>query len=221
MSAAMLFVGRDAEIARIETALKADRNIIVQGKYGIGRTALVRETARRNGCWRFLFTDFGGPGAAISASILAELSGRSRHAVAETATARQLARAVATYIPPKRVRRVVVVLDNVVKATRPKIGLLRSLRTSQRLLFIAILERFAASADVMRLRVALDPAVIVSLDALDVDTSVRFFASATAQFHLPWSAGDIASLARTMHGYPLEMVRTVQAARRRSGESRP
>ena len=216
----MRFVGRAVEIARIEKALHADRNVVLQGKYGIGRTALVREIARRNGGWHCVFVDFGCPGAAISASILADLEGRSRHAVAQTGTARQIARAVAAYSPPRRVTRCVVVLDNVAKVTRPKIELLRTLRQSDRLGFVAILERFVTSEAMMRIRVALDPAVFVPLDALDCDASVRFYADAVAKFDLPWSASDVEMLARTTHGYPLEMVRTVQAARRRVGRAR-
>lgn len=217
----MPFVGRESEIARIESALKAGRNVIVLGKYGMGRTALMREVARRNAKWRFVFADFGEGGSSISASILAQLSGRSRHALHETASARQLARAVAAYVPPKRVQRVVIVLDNIVKVTRPKLDLLRRLRESQQLAFAAIVEHFAANDEVMRVRVALDPAILVVLDALDGETSVHFFATAAAEFHLPWSESDVALLARTMHGYPLEMVRTVRAARRRLSEVRP
>lgn len=216
----MHFIGREPEIARIEKALDGDRNVVLLGKYGIGRTALVREIARRNVTWRFVFADFGEGSSTISASILSQLSGRSRHALHETASARQLARAVAAYVPPKRVRRVVIVLDNVVKVTRPKLVLLRLLRESQRLAFTAIVEHFATNDDMIRMRVALDPAVVVPLDALDAEASVRFFATAAAEFHLPWSERDVAALARTMHGYPLEMVRVVRAAQRRTRQVR-
>jgi hypothetical protein len=212
----MLFIGRETEVARIEAAMRDGRNVILQGKYGIGRTALVREIARRNSDWRCVFADFGVAGGMVCASILAQLLGRSRHAVAETRAALQLARAVAAYVPPKRIVRVVIVLDNVAKVTRPKVELLKMLRGSEQLLVVAILERFVTSEALMRTRVALDPAVVVRLDALDVETSIRFFAAAVSQFALPWCESDIALLARTTHGYPLEMVRTVQAARRRA-----
>lgn len=211
----MPFVGRESEIAHVEAALGDARNVILRGKYGIGRTALVREVARRNGAWRFVFADFSGSGGTISASILAALLGRSRYAVAETRTARQLARAVASYVPPRRVTRCVIVLDDVAKLTHPKIDLLHRLRESEQLLFVAILERFVTSEAVMRMRVALDPAVVVLLDALDLETSVRFYGVAAARFRLPWSESDVEMMARTTHGYPLEMVRTVHAARKR------
>jgi hypothetical protein len=217
----MPFIGRESEIARVEAALNGGRNVILLGKYGIGRTALMREVARRNAHWRFVFADFGENGSTISASILAQLSGRSRHALHETASSRQLARAVAAYVPPKRVGRVVIILDNVLKVTRPKLGLVRLLRESERLAFTAIVEHFATNDDVMRMRAALDPAVVVMVNALDAETSVRYFSRAAAELHLPWSENDVALLARTMHGYPLEMVRTVRAARRRLGEVRP
>jgi hypothetical protein len=216
----MLFVGRETEVERIEGAVRDGRNVVLLGKYGIGRTALVREIARQNTSWRCVFTDFGLAGGVICASILAQLLGRSRHAVAEARTARQLARALAAYVPPRRVTQVVIVLDNVAKVTRPKIELLKMLRASDQLLIVAILERFVPSDALMRMRVALDPALVVRLDALDVETSVRFFAAAVSQFELPWSESDTTLLARTTHGYPLEMVRTVQAARRRAERAR-
>ena len=215
----MPFVGRESEIARVEAALNGGRNVIVLGKYGIGRTALMREVARRNAKWRFVVTDYGEAGSSMTASILSQLSGRSRHALHESASARQLARSVAAYVPQKRVQRVVIVLDNVFKVTRAKLDLLRLLRESK-LAFAAIIEHFATDDAVMRMRIALDPAVVVVLNALDADASEHFFAAAAAEFHLPWSESDVALLARTMHGYPLEMVQTVRAARRRLGEVR-
>ena len=217
----MRFVGRDAEIARAEAALAHGLNLLVVGKYGIGRTALVRELARRNRAWRFVFADFGQSGARISAAILAHQSGRSRHQVRATRKARRLARAVAEFVPPPRVERLVIVVDDVAKVTRPKFELLRLLGESGRLAVVAIVERFVRSEDVMRIRVALDPATVLTLDALDLKTSTRFFAAAAAELDLPWSASDVGMLARTTHGYPLEMVRTVQAARRRSEKARP
>jgi hypothetical protein len=216
-----MFVGREAEIARIEAALHSERNVILQGKYGIGRTSLAREIAGRSRSWRFVFTDFGAPGTAISTSILAELTGRSRHAAGEKRTARQLARAIASYVPPKRIARVIIVLDNVARITRPKIELMRTLHTSKHLLFIAILERFVTGEDMMRMRVVLDPAVVIGLDPLDLDASVRFFASAAAEWRLAWTDSEIDLLARIMHGYPLEMVRIVRAAQRRSRQVHP
>jgi hypothetical protein len=216
----MPFVGRETEIARVHAALRDGRNVVLLGKYGIGRTALLREIARRNAGWRFVFTNFGDGGGTIAAAVLAELLGRSRRALQSEASARQLARAIAAYIPPKRVARVVIVLDNVAKLTRPKLDLVRRLRESERLAFVAVVEPFVPGDDVMRLRAALQPSAVVALDALDAKTSARFFAAAAAEFHLPWSDSDVNALARTVRGYPLEMVLTVRAARRRYAEKR-
>ncbi|HXG59655.1 MAG TPA: ATP-binding protein [Thermoanaerobaculia bacterium] len=216
----MLFVGRESEIARIEKALHGGRNIVLCGKYGIGRTALIREIARRNRGWRFIYANFGDAGTTIATEILSQLTGRSAHALRNGCTARRLVRSVTTFAPPADVHRVVIVFDNIAKVTRPKLALIRSLRDPTRFAFAAIVEHFVRDEDLMRIRVALDPAIVVALGALNEETSTRFFANAAAEFDLPWSDSDVAGLARTMHGYPLEMVRTVRAAQRRTREVR-
>lgn len=197
----MFFVGRQYEIARIENAIARRRNVIVRGKYGIGRTALVREAASRNARrWTVVFTDFSEHGSDVCAEILKQLVPR-RH---QELNARQLARAVATYTPPPG-KTPIIVLDNIAKLTRPKLQLLRRLHASNSLLFIAIVERFVPEDDVMGLRVVLDPAVVVAVDYLDAESSVHFLEEAATRYHLGWSDADIEMLARAMHGYPLEL----------------
>ena len=166
------------------------------------------------------FRELRNTGATIAAGVLAQLTGRTPHSLRETRRARQLARAVAAYAPPKTVRRIVIALDNIAKVTKPKLDLIRLLRESPGLAFVAIVEHFTRDEDLMRMRIALDPAIVVKLGALDAETSARFFATAAAEFHLSWNESDVALLAHTLHGYPLEMVRTVRAAQRRAHEVR-
>jgi MoxR-like ATPase len=52
------FVGRRREAARIRAALEADRNVVLTGPFGIGRTALARHAARTMAeRFRFVFLD--------------------------------------------------------------------------------------------------------------------------------------------------------------------
>jgi len=182
----MFFVGRHQEIATIEASIAAGRNVIVRGKFGIGRTALVREVAERNaGRARFVFTEFSAP---------------------------KLDRAIAAN---RRRRKTVIVLDDIRRMTHQKRELLRKLRASPSLLFVAILERFVSADDLMRFRVALDPATVVTLDYLDDDASIRFFTHHAKRLGLPWTEGDIEMLARAMHGYPGEMAQRIQCEQRK------
>ena len=94
----MFFVGRQREITEIEAAIAADRNVVLRGKYGIGRTALVKEVASRNAArWTVVFTDFSANGSDVCASVLKQLFVRRR----DELNARQLARAVAAYTPKR------------------------------------------------------------------------------------------------------------------------
>ncbi|HUJ15676.1 MAG TPA: hypothetical protein VL284_17950 [Thermoanaerobaculia bacterium] len=182
----MFFVGRHQEIATIEAAIAAGRNVIVRGKFGIGRTALVREVAGRNASrCKFVFTEFSAP---------------------------KLERAIAAN---RRRHKTILVLDDIRRMTHPKRELLRKLRASPSLLFIAILERFVSADDLMRFRVALDPAVVVTLDYLDDESSIRFFSHHARRLGLPWTETDIEMLAHAMHGYPGEMTQLIQREQRK------
>lgn len=207
----MFFVGRHQEITRIEASLAAGRNVILRGKYGIGRTALLRQVASRNaGRWAFVFTDFSANGTVVCKSVLKQLLGHSVNDL----NARQLARAVAAY-RPRRGRKTILVLDDVAKLTHPKLDLLRRLRTSPHLQFGAIAERFVSEDDVMRIRVVLDPATVVALDYLDDPSSVEFFSYHARRLGLGWTETDIEMLARAMHGYPLEMAQLISREQRK------
>ena len=56
----MIFVGRRKETHQITDDLKKGQNIILHGKYGMGRTSLINHIARlMNQRWKFIFVDFG------------------------------------------------------------------------------------------------------------------------------------------------------------------
>jgi MoxR-like ATPase len=55
----MIFVGREIETEHITKELYQGKNIIVGGKFGIGRTSMIKEIASSlQNEWRFIFVDF-------------------------------------------------------------------------------------------------------------------------------------------------------------------
>jgi len=54
-----MFFGRQSETKQFIASLSSGRNVILSGKYGMGRTSLVRHVGRNmQGKWKFLFADF-------------------------------------------------------------------------------------------------------------------------------------------------------------------
>jgi AAA+ ATPase superfamily predicted ATPase len=55
----MDFVGRKREIAAVIKFLKQNRNVVLTGRYGAGRSSLAKQIARLHAQnWQFLFADF-------------------------------------------------------------------------------------------------------------------------------------------------------------------
>jgi hypothetical protein len=70
----MYFVGREKEIGEIKEALEGGNNVIVSGKYGIGRTSLIKHIAdAMKDQWRFVFVDFSKTPGSVCNYLLAEL----------------------------------------------------------------------------------------------------------------------------------------------------
>jgi hypothetical protein len=210
-----MFVGRREEIASVRRALEAGRNVVLIGRYGIGRTSLVRQAAVQMGAGRpFVFVDFASTPAAMSRSIHEELfqsRGRGRRAVPRSfRTIRSLLirDAPATSRPP------VLVLDGIARLTAPKLELMRALTETGRFGFVAVAEAFLPPRDLLRVRTALFPNVLLRLGPLRRRESEEFFAEASERFGLGWKPQHTRLLASTRHGYPLAMAETVARALR-------
>ena len=213
-----MFVGRCEEIAAVQHELAAGRNVVLVGRYGIGRTALVRQVAARVGAGRrFVFLDFASTPATMCRSIHEELfpaRGRARRAVPRSfrATRSLLLRdAPATSRPP------VLVLDGIARLTAPKLDLMHALAKTGRFGFVAVAEAFLPPRDLLRVRTALFPNVLLRLGPLGRRESEEFFAEASERFGLGWTAQHLRLLASTRHGYPLAMAETVARDLRRAG----
>lgn len=203
------FVGRSVEIASLRRELDAGRNLVILGKYGVGRTSLVREAARRLTHRRFLFADFGRPPAEMCRTMLEELlEGRPRRRRSAPTTYRPMLRLVVEEAIGQR-QNPVIVLDNVARLTPAKCDLLRRLARSERLRFIAIAEPFLPPADLSKLRVVLFPNALITLSPLGVAESEELLSSASREHGLEWASSRVRLLARVKHGYPLGMAETI------------
>ncbi|HEY6321836.1 MAG TPA: AAA family ATPase, partial [Thermoanaerobaculia bacterium] len=134
--AALPFVGREQETAALAAALAAGLNVVVEGKYGMGRTALLRQVEAALGrAYRFAFADGDLTPAAICEQWLAALAGAKRRR-----PERYLAvRAALLRVPLADPRPHVLVLDNLCRLTPPKADLIRRLASCGRFRLAAIL----------------------------------------------------------------------------------
>ena len=66
----MPFVGRQSEKKKIMESLNCGQNIILGGKFGIGRTRLIREIAKLVNERKFIFVDFSQTPGKMSEKIM-------------------------------------------------------------------------------------------------------------------------------------------------------
>ena len=200
----MYFVGRDKEIGQTKEALEGGKNVIVSGKYGMGRTSLIKHIGERmKDEWRFVFTDFSKTPGAICNHLLSKLFSQNDLDPEYVKYKSSRFRIVTRELKDKRKH--VLVFDNLAKLTPPKSDLLRYLTWEKRFEFIAIVESFLPRNDVFLLRVRLDPAVIINLEHLSTGSEIRFFRSLSEEHGLHWTEGHIKNLAEITGGYPLRM----------------
>jgi hypothetical protein len=213
------FVGRSAEIASLRRELEAGRNVVIVGKYGIGRTSLVRQAAAQlEAAYRFYFLDFASTPAGMCRSAFEEIfKGTARRRRPSPESYRQVQRFVA-HESPREARIPVLVFDDVARLTPAKCALLRYLARTGHFRFIAIAEAFLSSADLSRLRVLLFPNALLTLHPLAPGESEEFFSAASRNLGLSWTASRMSLLARVKHGYPLAMAETVARELRRRKE---
>jgi hypothetical protein len=200
----MHFVGREKEIGQMKEALGSGNNIIVLGKYGMGRTSLVQHVARTTEeQWRFVFVDFSKTPGSVCNYLLTELF-----------PAQEFGREYVKYKPSRfRIatltlddnRKHILVLDNVSKLSAKKIDLIRYLTWEQRFQFVSIVEKFLPQDDLFRLRVWMNPSILIKLHYLSTSDAVRFYRQLSKEHRLGWTEGRIMNLAEVTGGYPLRM----------------
>ncbi len=197
----MHFVGRKKEIHAIIRSLEQGQNIVLTGKYGIGRTCLIHHISDLlRDRFHFIFTDFSNTAKVICEVSLAELGlGRAGIDMLHFKTARsKLVR-----FESSDTRQVVVVMDNIARLTPQKLNLIRYLKLQSRFQFIAITELFLDTRQLDKLRGQLLPAVMVRLSYLPRADAVELVGHCCRSCGIDASPEEIAFLAASMHGYPL------------------
>jgi hypothetical protein len=200
----MHFVGREKEIGQIKEALEGGKNVIVSGKYGMGRTSLIKHIAdAMKDQWRFVFVDFSKTPGSVCNYLLAELF-----------PTQEFDREHVKYKPSrfrigtlalKDHRKHVLVLDNVSKLSAQKLDLIRYLTWEKRFQFVSIVERFLPTNGLFRLRVWMNPSILITLHHLTTSSVVQFFQQLSKEHQLGWPEGQIKNLAEVTGGYPLRM----------------
>lgn len=215
----MDFVGREQEIAQVAAALAAGSNVVLSGKFGIGRTSLVRQVAAGScGEWQFLFADFSRPPAAVCHQLAAQLSRprRSWRRIDQPAyrgARRRLLVMAGEAAPPA-----VIVLDDVARITPAKWEFLRFLSRATGLRFVVVVESFLPEADVTRLRTCIYPSIRLHLGLLPAPRSHEFFERVSGRTGFRWSPDQIRALATRGGGFPLAMAEAAaEALTRRKG----
>jgi len=214
-------VGRERETARLAAALAAGRNGVVSGKFGSGRTALVRHLAETSaGRLRFAFCDFAEPPRNAWAALAAELVPERRPSRAKRRVGSKTLRARVLEAPLAGGPPVVVVLDDVGRLTPARLDVVRRLSVHDRFQLLAIVEGHLPAADRRRLLAWLAPVERLRLGPLPQPVVRDFFARVSAERGLGWGPEKIAAVASGTGGHPLSMrlalEREVERARERT-----
>jgi len=202
----MYFVGREKEIGQIKEALEGGKNVIVSGKYGMGRTSLIKHIAdAMKGRWRFVFVDFSETPRMICRHLLAEQTGRRKFKDEYESMNYKSTRFRIVHLDLGGRRKQVLVLDNIAKLSFQKADLIRYLAWEKRFQFVAIVESFVPEDDFLRLRVQLYPSEIIELQHLGKKSVCEFYDNLSERHQLHWTEGQIKNLAELTGGYPLRM----------------
>ena len=214
---ASYFVGREKETRQIIKALKRGENIILMGKYGIGRTSLRRHVAEiGRDRWNFISVDFSQTPAKVCGhlanSLLSKNSGK-------TMGYRQNRFRIAN-LDFEGQKHPVLVLDDIGKLTPPKLELIRYLAMAKRFRFVAVVENFLKADKLSLLRGWLHPALLLNIAYLREQPTQEFFRHFSEKYHIRWIEEEINNLAEMSGGYPLGMkeIVTRRLAREESRE---
>lgn len=197
----MHFVGRKKEINQITRALEVGNNVIIHGKYGMGRTSLVRQIARlTRQRWQFWFADCAQTPEKICRQLFKELfpDERHRYPLKYKSLRQRIAAASLSAHPP-----VVLVLDNVATITSARMEFFRYLAINGNFAFIVIVDDSLDQQAELQLRGALQLTCQVFLSYLSSPEIEQFFQHFSQRFGWGWSTEMIQSQGRLTRGYPL------------------
>ena len=207
----MIFVGRENEKNHIIRELQRGNNIVFSGKYGIGRTSLIKEIASLlQDEWLFIFVDFSQTPGEMSDTLMKELHiPKMNRQTGKQWGYKSMRYRIVNVASPKR-KKTVIIFDNVAKLTPQKIIFLRHLVLEGHFQFIAIVENFLPANDLMLLKAQLIPVYTFSLHYLKDEDVISFIRLHSEKYHLNWPDAFINSLAVFASGYPLGMVEMIK-----------
>ena len=202
----MSFVGREKETKNIIKALQQGNNVILTGKFGMGRTRLMRHVATitQDG-WRFIFVDFSQTPGKVCHDLMATLMPKKRYDKDRKYRRYKSSRFLIANIDNKDNRKHGIVFDNIATLTRQKLAFIRCLAWEKRFQFIAIVETFLPENDLFLLRAELMPTDVITISYLPKKDVCTFFYNISNKRGFEWSEVYIKSLFETTSGYPLGM----------------
>ncbi len=203
----MYFVGRAKEINKIHRALEQGENIIVQGKYGMGRTSLLRHLAAINQeRWQFWFADFSQTPEKVCRQLFAQMFPDAKN---DQQLKYKSLRQQITAASLRAEQKIILVMDNIAAVTPARMEFWRYLGDNGQFSFIAIAENSLKRQERMQLRGVLHLTCQISLSYLRLAEVREFFQHYSTQYGWNWSAETIASVSQLTRGYPLFMAERV------------
>jgi len=215
-----MFFGRQIETKQLIASLSSGRNVILSGKYGMGRTSLVRHVARvMRGKWKFLFTDFSKTPDQVCRELESQLKReiiykKKAEPVRYKSRRRRLAAASKEPIPH------VLVLDNIAKLTAQKLALIRYWVMEGSFLFVAVTETLIDEGEFLALRLALLPADVMQIRRMQMKDSMEMIRACAERFKLSWTDQQLRAAALVTRGYPLGIVDLISGSGRTAGSHR-
>ena len=204
------FVGREKETRAIIRALAQEKNVILSGKYGMGRSSLVGHVAdTMHEGWLFVFVDFAQTPARASNDLFTALFPKRKRGSGKDYVRYKASRFQIANLDLEDERQHVLVLDNIGELSRSRQAFVRYLSWDSSFRFVAIVEAFVPKEDLFALRALLKPALTLSLGYLPASSCRAFFRHFSQKYHFNWAEERIASLVKTTGGYPLGMKEAV------------
>jgi hypothetical protein len=202
-----MFFGRQSETKQLIASLSSGRNMILSGKFGMGRTSLVRHVARvMRGQREFLFADFSKTPDRVCRELEIRLN-RDTIYKKQTIPVRYKSRRRLIVASASKVsRRHVFVLDNIAKLTAQKLNLVRFWVMEGRFQVIAITESFLGEEALLALRLALLPADMMNLKRMQMSEAMEMIRARAESHNLAWTEQELKAVAITTRGYPLGIV---------------
>lgn len=208
----MYFVGRSRETRLVIDALRRGRNVIIAGRYGMGRTTLMRHIAHiAKDTFNIVFVDFTKTPAYMCRQLIDALFSHAEKDRSIYANRYKFIRSQILSDILKNRRPHVLVLDEVEKLTMHKKIFLQHLVRSERFIFVAVVASFLPEKEYRQLAEVLRTPFTLELGHLDKNSTQMFFKHAASQHGFLWTDDQIRRIALRTHGYPLSMREIIDA----------